>query len=384
MAREAWSRFKDWCRRRRPRGGTIQTTIGNIGVALAVGLLVRALFWLLGKMHGNQAWPDPSIKNFAVILAMLGVPALWRTIQYYRHGLVVAVGTLERWRFLAPALLLCVIATGSIVFVAPGTRGASIGSAFPFVVAFVTTAGFLFTLNKLDDILSRITRYEDLVRRCSEMIAEEIRAVANGGRPGHVYIVANAVTFGNISAQNEYRVLLERLSEAFNNEFITVRIICGNWNWWVPEGMNNAEKRVPIKPGDVEERSTTDIKTTLLGSVYWGWEGSGDWDEQKLKKPYYQAIALLDVLRKAQVSSEHEVKKQVYVFSQGYAPLHMVITSARALLFHVIDFPLQGNHHPPAKIHVIGTETGDAMVMERLERAFDYHANNLSSRIDRS
>ena len=372
------ARFGAWVRRQGRRLNS-KSLWFNIATAIVVFGSLYLAYSSLRKFipaTSQTAWDNAAY--FSITLLSIGIPAFLSTINFYRRGIVVAIGTLESWRFLAPVVLLFVVAAVSIAIVEPGTWTGSIGIIFPIVAASITVAGFLFTLNKLDDILSRILSYDVLVDRLSEMIEREIYRVQNEKRPGRIYIIANSVTFGNISAHYKYYALLDELFEAFNNDLINVRIICRDWEWWAPENMIAEDKAVPINPQEILEKSLDEIKNTPLGRLYWNWSGSGNWDDENLKKPYYQAIALLDVLRRARVRSQFDVRKQAYVLPSptAFAPLHMVITSNRALLFHVIDFPTRSNQHVPAKIHVIGTETGDPSIVERLEQAFNYHAEH--------
>jgi hypothetical protein len=320
-----------------------------------------------------------------MLLVGLVVIATWlafHTHRHYRRSFTIATMTLGGTTVKWPFLFLVVIAAISAIAGLMMHHLSSVGVFFPVVAGLVTITGFLFTLNKLDDIFSRILSYDILVDRCAEMIDKEIRSTADGDRAGRILIIANAVTFGNISAYENHEGLLKKLYNAFNNQHISVRIICCDWDWLIPEGMSDEEKKIPIKPanGELQESSLDDVKQTSLGKLYWQWSKCGHWDDETLRRPYYQAVGLMNVLRGARASSEYPIRKEAYAFPDRFAPLHMVVTSTRALLFHVVDFPIEGKISKE-RVHVIGSETSDSAIIQRLMEAFEYHADQCHKKI---
>jgi hypothetical protein len=320
------------------------------------------------------------------VIVTIGFLAFWLTLDYYRRGFAAARVALQGRRFLAPILLLAVVVTLSIAIAVPGTRLASPGAVFAIVIAVVTIVGFFFTLAKLEEILSGLHSYEALVDRCEEMVREEIRFVEATDRRGKLLIAANAVTFGNISAKQTYRGLLRALSKAFKDARIEVVTLSRAWEWWIPRELQAGQARavdsdiaqLPAE-GAFETKTIVEIMATGLGALYWSWRDTEDWDDQKLCEPYYQAVALLQVLRTAQPNSTLGVRKKAFSVGNSHVPFHMVITSKRALLFHVVDFPVGAGQAPRRKLHVVGTETRESAVIEKLEEAFWYHTRQGAS-----
>ncbi|CBE69083.1 MAG: hypothetical protein F9K13_07030 [Candidatus Methylomirabilis oxygeniifera] len=315
--------------------------------------------------------------GLAVSVAVaIAIPAAWRTVYYYHRSLGVFGRTVNRKQFIAPCLFLLAVALLSVSLAVPNTWLGSVGVVLPIGIAVVTVASFFFTLNKLDDILSRIYSYDVLLEHVGRMVDAEVERAKDGA--GQILIVANAVSFGNISAHERYPKVLDKLSHAFNNPRITVRVICRDWEWVIPRDMDERDKEVSLQPRDVQEADLNTVKNTSLGGFYWAWSGSGRWDDLRLRKPYYQAIALLGALQSSEPNRLLEIQKQVWVFKDGHAPFHMVVTTDRALLFHVLDFPF-GDKDPPSRIQVIGSDTGDGATVHQLVRAFEHHAEKLGS-----
>ncbi|MCC7519893.1 MAG: hypothetical protein IT578_12010 [Verrucomicrobiae bacterium] len=351
-----------------------------------IDLLLAGLIWcglsyarsLVGENASSDGNTYTQFPTYILdALVALAVPAMWRATQSYRRAFGVFARTVNRWQFIAPCLLLLTLGAASIALAQPGRWTGSIGVLFPIGISAITVAGFVFTITKLDDILSRLHSYDILLEHLGRMIDAEMERARVGA--GQIVIVANAPAFGNISAHEKYPLILEKLARAFHAENMTVRIICKDWNWFVPDGMDTNDKNVAFEIKGVNEQPVDQIKSTWLGGFYWAWENTPRWDAQRLKKPYFQSIYLLNVLANARVNRLLGITKQVWTFGDGHAPLHMVATTDRALLFHVVDFPFRGAQ-PPSRIQVIGSETGDTAVVQRLVLAFAHHADQLSAR----
>ncbi len=327
------------------------------------------------------SFADRTSKIGAVLcaaLVALVIPAIWRTFQNYRRSFRVFGETVGISMFVAPGLLVFATAAFSIWLAVPGKWTATVGALFPIALAFITIGGFLFTLNKLDDILSRIHSYADLLEHFSGMLERETtRANRTEQSTGQVLIVANAITFGNISEFSKYPSMLRVLCDALTHRRINVRVICLDFEkGWVPDNMESEQKTGPHFIGQEMSKSVQEIKEqSSLGTFYWAWNNSGRWDESLLKKPYYQALSMMDAIENCDVDHGLEIAKVVWTFSGDHAcaPLHMVLTSDSALLFHVLDFPIRGNGRPP-HIQVVGSEVTDPSTVQQLLRAFKYHA----------
>ena len=349
-----------------------------------VFIVIAIIDWLLFKEEFKWLSPiDYIFFNVLVVLSIIGAYTLKCTIIHYRRSFVVAYTTLNGWRFIAPTIFLLIFASISVLLSYTFTWGNSVGLIFPIGIAVVTLAGFLFTLNKLDDILSRIHSYDKLIHNhCRKMLEDEYVMVENDkNQRGQVIIMANAVTFGNISTFEQYPLYWEILHKVFTHPRISVQVICLDWNWIVPPNITEREAHILLPAKGVTEAELSEIKNTPLGKFYWRWSSdNGTWNDERLMAPYYQAISILSYLRDA--DAVRGVRKEVLTFPSGHSPLHMMVTSKRALLFHVLDIPVSDGQSP-VRIQVIGSETGDDATIQQLIIAFEHHKKGLNKKIEK-
>lgn len=390
FSREWWKERKEafvaWCERHMPANevvwpGLIDFILAIVGYTAITLLIPHIRTWLGETPESFVQRTSPLAERSCKLLFACTVPALWRTLSNYRRSLGVFARTVERYKFLAPSSLLLLLAAVSIWVAVPGKWTSSVGVLFPVGIAFVTLGGFLFTLNKLDDILSRIHSYAVLLDHLERMIKREKERADAGPSPGQLLIMANAVSFGNISAVERYSPIHETLGKALAHPDINVRIICRDWgaDLVIPAELTRQQlDRVCHHPEGLPEATVDVIRKTSLGAFYWAWENSAGWNVESLKGPYYEAISLIDAVRSSHPNGKTSVTKAVWTIPQGHVPFHMVLTTDRALLFHVLDFPIRGNPRPP-RIQVIGSEVGDAATVQQLLRSFGHHAEQLGS-----
>ena len=114
---ERWKSLWDAIHRNLPRNKQLRAALANVTVGAVVGTIF-IMFWSHGRefLDWEELLPESvySTYVFVALLAVFGVPALWRTLAYYKRSIRVATTTLGGGRFIAPFVLVATVTIGSI------------------------------------------------------------------------------------------------------------------------------------------------------------------------------------------------------------------------------------------------------------------------------
>lgn len=263
------------------------------------------------------------------------------------------------------------------------------GTVFAALLALVTICGFIITLIRLQEIGGLYRGYDVLLHQVYRLIMAELKKVQEDDNAlGEIKIMANAPTFGNLSARRSFPRVLHILDEALHHPRISVQILCLDWtvrtkdgvyHWVFPsDDLGTNGNRFPA-PSQTAQMEAFEIIGTSMATFYKRLASY-------LKKQntevvaYRQALAILQWVH--EVTGDHVVRNTFSARTVAERatdiPVHFVLTSSGGIVFNTLNLPRRTDEPHPEddrSIGILAWQTTLPGLKETLEHVFAHHTH---------
>lgn len=357
--------------------------------SLAIVFLCLVIFWLV-------VTPDPPITlervhwRSALVIGSFSVTVL---LAYFisRHDLPWRV-----WILVGLGSAFLVILFWLSAWTIPGWATAKIeswtwaerpGTAFVFVLGFITVTGFILTLSQLHETNARITDYTTLLRRLRHLLIEahtwqshgasgtlwsrccrlvdRFRELDGGTEP--VRIFARTLALGSLSTRahvfSRYRDALKRL-QGEDSEWRVVQLEHDTLPEIRPEDYTDDDA------GAAALRAA--IGSCSVGNLFLGFL-KRQLDVRQIARGFKDACDLGEVFQRHLHPTKRKLYKRSAADSDGLPDYSLFISGRRAIVITALDVPIGRNPRPRGvgPVHVVAVETTNRQVIGELINTFD-------------
>lgn len=263
------------------------------------------------------------------------------------------------------------------------------GTIFALFAATVTVLGFTITITRLEESHVRITSYDELLERLSRLL----RITLDSHNSEGLRILCTVPTLGNMSRPDlSLDEVYPRLKAVIESNTLDVEIVCIDASlpkniMWKDIQPDKGPHRYDIREfGTTTEKCETRrrlLSETGIGKFYDKTFGPRGFSEAKRLRGMVEAFDIFDHFDN--YKSDGKCRCIFYPWENvtDSPPIHLFWTRKRAIVSVPVDRNVGDRDHGDNKVAMIGFETTDRNVIERLLTTYNEWKDEKESQMTR-